>query len=164
MWFLVRSSAHVLAFSACLSTAAAAQQTPDAVLQKHAQEGERALAAGRYADAEKAYETLRKLSPSTAEVQARLGLIYFQQGKFNDALPALREAIRLKPGLPNVDSLLAMSLSELGRYEEALPILEKAFAASKDPALRRLTGLHLQRSYSGVGRDQDAADVALRVA
>ena len=34
---------------------------------------------------EKAYETLRQLSPGTAEVHARLGLIYFQQGKFSEA-------------------------------------------------------------------------------
>ena len=163
MWPLLRRPAHALAFAACLSTAAVAKQTPDAVLQQHAQEGERALAAGRYAEAEKAYETLRKLSPGTAEVQARLGLIYFQQGKFSEALPALREAVRLKPGLPNVDSLLAMSLSELGQYEEALPVLEQAFAGSKDPVLRRMAGLHLQRSYSGVGRDQDAVEVALRL-
>ena len=166
MWAFVRGAAHVVALGTCLCAApaaAVAQQTPDAVLQQHAREGERALAAGRYAEAERAYETLRKLSPGTAEVQARLGLIYFQQGKFSEALPALREAVRLKPGLPNVDSLLAMSLSELGKHEEALPTLEKVFAASKDPVLRRMAGLHLQRSYSGVGRDQDAAEVALRL-
>jgi tetratricopeptide (TPR) repeat protein len=140
-----------------------ARQPATAVLQQHAREGERALAEGRYAEAEKAYETLRQLSPATAEVHARLGLIYFQQGKFIDAVPPLREAIRLKPDLPNVDSLLAMSLSELGKYEEALPVLEKAFAASGDPVLRRMAGLHLQRSYSGLRRDQDAVDVALRL-
>jgi tetratricopeptide (TPR) repeat protein len=140
-----------------------AQQPTTAVLQQHAKEGERALAEGRYAEAEKAYETLRQLSPTTAEVHARLGLIYFQQGKFSAAIPSLREAIRLKPGLPNVDSLLAMSLSELGKYEEALPALEKAFSQSTDKALQRMAGLHLQRTYSGLGRDQDGVDVALRL-
>ena len=166
MWPPVRGAAHLFALATCLSAApltAIGQAPSTEVLQKHAQEGERALAAGRYAEAEKAYETLRKLSPGTAEVQARLGLIYFQQGKFADAVPPLREAIRLKPALPNVDALLAMSLSELGKHDEALPILEKTFAGSKDPVLRRLAGLHLQRSYGGVGRDQDAVDVALRL-
>jgi cytochrome c-type biogenesis protein CcmH/NrfG len=85
-----------------------ARQQPDpAVLQQHAREGERALAEGRYADAQKAYETLRQLSPGTAEVHARLGLILFQQGSFSDAIPPLRESIRLKPSLPKVDALLA---------------------------------------------------------
>ena len=140
-----------------------AQQSTPAVLQQHAKDGERALAEGRYAEAEKAFETLRQLSPGTAEVHARLGLIYFQQGKFSAAIPPLREAIRLKPGLPNVDSLLAMSLSELGNYEEALPALEKAFSQSADPVLQRMAGLHLESTYSGLGRDQDAVDVALRL-
>jgi tetratricopeptide (TPR) repeat protein len=141
-----------------------AQQQPDpAVLQQHAREGERALAEGRYTDAEKAYETLRQLTPGIAEVHARLGLIYFQQGKFGDAIPPLREATRLKPGLPKVDALLAMSLSELGRYEEAQPALTKAFAQSADPVLRRMAGLHLQRTYTGLGRDRDAVEVALRL-
>ena len=116
-----------------------ARQQPDpAVLQQHATEGERALAEGRYPDAEKAYETLRRLSPQTAEVQARLGLIYLQEGKFGDAIAPLREALRLKPGLPKVDALLAMSLSELGQYEEALPALTKAFSQPTDAVLRRM--------------------------
>lgn len=162
MWL---RTARVLAVGTFLSMApvVAVAQPTTAVLQQHAKAGERALAEGRYAEAEKAYETLRQLSPGTAEVHARLGLIYFQQGKFIDAIPPLREAIRLKPGLPNVDSLLAMSLSELGKYEAALPVLEKAFAESGDPVLRRLVGLRLQRSYTGLGRDQDAVDVALRL-
>ncbi len=141
-----------------------ARQPPDpAVLQQHAKEGERALAEGRYPDAEKAYEMLRKLSPGTAEVHARLGLIYFQQGKFNEAIAPLREALRLKPGLPKVDALLAMSLSELGKYDEALPVVTKAFSQTADPVLRRMAGLHLQRIYTGLGRDRDAVDVALRL-
>jgi len=156
--------ASVIAMVLTVGVPASARQKPDsAVLQQHARDGERALAAGRYADAEKAYETLRQLTPTTAEVHARLGLIYFQQGKFSDAIAPLREAIRLKPGLPNVDALLAMSLSELGRYDEALPAVTKAFAQSADPVLRRMAGLHLQRIYTGLGRDQDAVDVSLRL-
>jgi tetratricopeptide (TPR) repeat protein len=136
------------------------------VLQQHAREGERALAEGRYAEAQKAYETLRQLTPNIGEVHARLGLIYFQQGKFADAIAPLREALRLKPGLPKVDALLAMSLSELGRYEEALPALTSVFSQAEqgaDPVLQRMAGLHLQRIYTGLGRDRDAVDVALRM-
>jgi tetratricopeptide (TPR) repeat protein len=141
-----------------------AQQRPDpAVLQQHAAAGERALAQGRYAEAQAEFETLRKLSPGTAEVHARLGLIYFQQGKFTEAVVPLREAIRLKPELPKLDALLAMSLSELGKYDEALPALTRAFAQTADPVLRRMAGLHLQRSYTGLGRDADAVDVSLQL-
>jgi tetratricopeptide (TPR) repeat protein len=141
-----------------------ARQQPDPdVLRRHAEEGERALAEGRYADAQKAYETLRQLTPGTGEVHARLGLIYFQRGRFADAVAPLREALRLKPGLPKVDALLAMSLSELGRYEEALPAMTDAFSQAADPVLQRMAGLHLQRIYTGLGRDRDAVDVALRL-
>jgi tetratricopeptide (TPR) repeat protein len=141
-----------------------ARQPPDpAVLQERTAQAERALAEGRYADAQAAFEALRPLAPRTAEIHARLGLIYFQQGRFADAVPSLREAIRLKPGLPKLDALLAMSLSELGRYREALPGLIKAFSQSADPVLRRMAGLHLQRAYTGVGKDRDAVDVAMRL-
>jgi tetratricopeptide (TPR) repeat protein len=159
------SRAIVLAIGASLFAAPvrAGQQPTAAALQQYAAEGERALAAGRYAEAQKAYETLRQLSPSTAEVHARLGLIYFQEGKFTDAVPALREAIRLKPGLPKVSALLGMSLSELGRYDEALPEVTKAFNQTSDTVLRRMAGLHLQRIYTGLGRDSDAVDVSLRL-
>ena len=163
MWPRTTGVVAVAAFLCMAPVVPLAQQPTPAVLQQHAKEGERALAEGRYADAEKAYQTLLQLSPGTAEVHARLGLIYFQQGKFSAAIPPLREAIRLKPGLPNVDSLLAMSLSELGKYEEALPALEKAFSQSADPVLQRMAGLHLQRTYTGLGRDRDAVDVALRL-
>jgi tetratricopeptide (TPR) repeat protein len=141
-----------------------ARRQPDqAVLQQHAREGERALAEGRYGDAQKAYETLRQLTPGTGEVHARLGLILFQQGKFRDAVGPLREAVRLKPGLPKVDALLGMSLSELGQYKEALPAVTKAFSQAEDVVLRRMAGLHLQRIYTALGRDRDAVDVALRL-
>jgi tetratricopeptide (TPR) repeat protein len=143
---------------------ARAQQPETGQIQALYQQGERALAEQRYADAEVAYKRLRQLQPGVAEVEARLGLIDFQQGKFSDAVAPLRRALKLKPGLPNVDSLLAMSLSEIGRHEEALPGLEKAFhQQSTDAALRRMVGLHLQRAYTDLGRDSSAVAVALEL-
>jgi len=56
-----------------------------------------------------------------------------------------------------------MSLSETGHYEEALPGVSNAFSQSADPVLRRMAGLHLQRIYTGLGRDQDAVEVALKL-
>jgi tetratricopeptide (TPR) repeat protein len=166
-WQVKRNRAVVATVAALISAGVGrveARPQPDAaVLQQHARDGERALAEGRYADAQKAYETLRQLTPATAEVHARLGLILFQQGRFSAAITPLREAIRLKPSLPKVDALLAMSLSEVGRYEEALPGVTRAFSQSADPVLRRMAGLHLQRIYTGLARDRDAVDVALRL-
>jgi tetratricopeptide (TPR) repeat protein len=148
----------------CAGSVTAAGQQPDpAVLEQYAREGERALAEGRYTEAEDKYESLRRMSPGTPEIHARLGLIYFQQGKFSDAVPALREALKLKPGLPKIDTLLAMSLSELGRYEEALKGLQAGFRQTGDSVLRRMAGLHLQRAYTGLARDREAVEVALEL-
>jgi len=148
----------------CLSAASLLAQQPDsALLHRYFQDGEKALAEGRYSDAEKAYTKLRELDPKVAEVHVKLGLIYFQQGKFAQAVPALRQALKLKPALPNADVLLAMSLSELGRYSEALPGLEKGFRRSADPALKRLAGLQLQRAYTGLQKDDKAVEIALEL-
>jgi tetratricopeptide (TPR) repeat protein len=150
-----------------LATSAAQARAPQvdaAQIQALFQQGERALAERRYADAGQAYERLQQLQPGVAEVHARLGLIYFQQGRFADAIAPLRRALKLKAALPNVNSLLAMSLSEIGRHDEALPGLEKAFhQQSTDAALRRMVGLHLQRAYTDLGRDSSAVTVALEL-
>ena len=142
---------------------AQAQPASAAQLQLYSQEGEKALSEGRYAEAAQAYERMRQLAPNTGEVHARLGLIYFQQGKFEQAVPALRQAIKLKPTLPNTDLLLAMALSELGQYTEALPTLEKGFKRATDPALKRSSGLQLERTYTGLQRDDKAVEVALEL-
>jgi tetratricopeptide (TPR) repeat protein len=90
-------------------------------------------------------------------------MIYFQMRDFGRAVPALQQAERLMPGMPNVETLLAMSLSEIGRYEEALPGLRKGLEQTSDTMLRRVTGLQLQRSYTGLGRDDEAVGVALEL-
>ena len=144
------------------SGAQARAQPEAAEIQTLVRQGEQALAQRRYAEAGEAYERLAQLQPSVAEVHARLGLIYFQQGRFSDAIAPLRRALTLKASLANIDSLLAMSLSEIGRHDEALPGLEKAFQQKgTDAALRRMAGLHLQRTYTTLGRDSSAVAVAL---
>jgi tetratricopeptide (TPR) repeat protein len=157
-----RAVCGVLAVVLSGSARILAGQTPDARGRLSA-EGARALSEHHYADAERAYEALRDLSPGVAEVHASLGLVYFQQGKFTLAVPALRQAIKLKPSLPNASVLLAMSLSELGQFEEALPGLERAFRQPADTALRRAVGLQLQRAYTGLERHADAVGVALQL-
>jgi tetratricopeptide (TPR) repeat protein len=148
----------------CLSgSASLAPQADPALLDQYAQQGEQALARGRYEDAASAYEKLRDLSPATAEVHAKLGLVYFQQRDYARATDALRQALKLKPGLPKADVLLAMSLSELGRYEDALPGLQKGFRQTADAPLRRMSGLQLQRAYTGLEQDDKAVEIALEL-
>src|ERR1039457_4670438 len=75
--------------------------------QKYFDDGERALAAHHYGEAEKAYEKLAQLDPGSAEVHAKLGMIYFQERKFEKAATALREALRLR----TTNSALRLSAS-----------------------------------------------------
>lgn len=139
------------------------QSSNEDLLRRYYQQGEKALAENRYADAQRAYEKLRQLAPATAEVHARLGLIYFQERNYSQAVASLHRALSLKPDLPKLDTLLAMSLSELGRYTEALPGLQKGFQQSADPAIHRMCGLQLVRSYTSLQRDRDAVEVALKL-
>src|SRR3954451_23366258 len=142
------------------STASFFAAETDDTLSRYAQLGERALAEGRYVEAEQIFKKLKSELPGVAEVCGKLGFVYFQEGKFAEAVPVLREGLKLKPSLPNAAILLSMSLAELGRYTEALPGLEKGFRSAPDPALKRRSGLSLTQVYTGLQRDLDAVRVA----
>jgi tetratricopeptide (TPR) repeat protein len=152
--------AFVLSLSALSSLAQSDQGAP---AQRYAEAGQRALAAGQYAEAERDFEQLRALEPAVAEVHANLGVIYFEEKKFDQAIPELQLALKLKPSLSKLDSLLAMSLSEAGRFKEALPGLEKCFHQPEATMARRMCGLQLMRSYTGLQRDSDAVKAALEL-
>jgi len=124
-------------------------------------EAQKALAAGRFAEAHEDYQKLSKLSPGIAEIHATLGAIEYQQKLFPEALEELNKARRLKPDLPRLSGLIAMSLSELGRFEEALPGLETTFKETADLQIKRMSGLQIERAYTGLHREADAVEVAL---
>jgi predicted Zn-dependent protease len=147
----------------CMAVMAFAQDNASAPADQYFEAGQKALAEGRFDDAERNYEKLRDLEPRVAEIHANLGLVYFQEGKYEQAVSELNRALKLQPSLPKIPSLLAMSLSELGRYKEALPELEKCFAASSELPSKRMCGLQLERSYTGLQRDGDAVQVALEL-
>ena len=158
-----RTRLYVLASLFLWATCVLAQSGNSDLLARLSEEGQAALASGRYADAETAFEKLRQLSPQTAEVHANLGLIYFKEKKFDQAVAALRQALRLKPTLPKIDALLAMSECELGRFEDAIPGLQKAFGQSADRETKRLAGLQLERAYTGLGQHDKAVEIALKL-
>jgi tetratricopeptide (TPR) repeat protein len=149
----------LLVLSSCLKLAAQGSQEE----QQYSEAGQQALAAGHYDEAESNFKKLAQLDPQIAEIHATLGLVYFQEKKFSEAVPELRRALKLKPTLGRASTLLAMSLSETGEYREALPGLEKGFQHPPDPATKRMCGLQLMRSYTGLQRDQDAVNMALQL-
>ena len=142
---------------------ALAQAAEDDSAQKYADAGQRALAMGQFTEAQSDFEQLAKLHPEVAEVHATLGLIDFKLRLYEAAVSEIHAAQKLKPGLPRLDSLLGLSLAELGRFNEALPGLEKGFRQSADPEIKRMCGLQLMRSYTGLQRDDDAVKVALEL-
>jgi len=146
-----------------LSTASgmAMQSSQEETLQQYSEAGQRALAAGHYEEAESDFKKLLQIAPDIAEMHATLGLVYFQEKKFDQAVPELEQALKLKPALTKASTLLAMSLSEVGEYKEALPGLQKCFPQASDPATKRMCGLQLMRTYTGLQRDKDAVTVAL---
>ncbi|WP_263354394.1 tetratricopeptide repeat protein [Acidicapsa acidisoli] len=128
---------------------------------RYAEAGQQALAAERYVEAQTAFEKLAKLEPGVAEVHATLAVIDFKLRNYEQAVTEIRTAQKLKPGLPKLDSLLGMSLAESGRFSEALPGLEKGFKQSTDKEVRRMCGLQLLRTYTGLRRDSEAVETAL---
>jgi tetratricopeptide (TPR) repeat protein len=149
--------------ASALPASVLAQSDKSAEIEKYSEVGQQALAKGDFATAEFAFEKLRILSPGTAEIHVNLGLIYYSERKFQPAVAELRRGLKLNPNLQKAHPLLAMSLSELGQYNEALPLLEKEFHRSTDPVLKRSCGLHLERAYTGLRRDNKAVEVALEL-
>lgn len=137
------------------------QGAPQTEVERLYAAAQKAMLAGHMDEARTGYEKLAKLAPSIAEVHASLGAIDFQQKLFPEALRELNEARRLKPSLPGLDGLIAMSLTELGHFEEALPALEATYKEAENPQVKRISGLELERAYTGVHCEADAVEVAL---
>src|SRR5450631_1632318 len=129
-----------------LSLAAAVQSGGSDDAAQYAADGQKAMAQGRFAEAQADFEKLAKLDPEVAEVHATLAVIYFKQRAYDNAVREIHTAQKLKPGLPKLDSLLGLSLSEMGQFSEALPRLEKGFHQTADPEIRRMCGLQLLRA------------------
>lgn len=146
-----------------LGTGLLAAQTSHADLQTLFQQGQQDLAQGHIAEAEHDFEQARKLDPGIAEIHAQLGVIYFQQKQYGQAAASIRRALKLKPSLPGLKPLLALSLAELGHFQQALPGLEAGFHGSTPPAIKRMCGLELERSYTNVHQDRNAVAVALEL-
>lgn len=138
-------------------------QRSHADLQTLFQRGQQALAQGYIAEAEHDFEQARTLDAAIAEIHAQLGVIYFQQKQYGEAAASLRRALKLKPSLPGLQPLLALSQAELGHFQTALPGLEAGFHGSTPPAVQRMCGLELERSYTNLHQDRNAVEVALEL-
>jgi Flp pilus assembly protein TadD len=105
-------------------------------VQRAYDDARRLLAAGRTADAERAFKTLAQAHPELGGPQANLGLIHRQAGRADEAVAALQKAVEASPKQPVFFNQLGVAYREQGQfakargaYEEALE-LEPNYAAA----------------------------------
>src|SRR4029077_10167399 len=94
--------------------------------------GQRALAAGKYADAEHDFDHLLRMGHRSAPVYSNLGVAYLRGGKLEDAIRMLKEAKRLAPDMSGVDLNLGLAYYRQREFKEAVPYF--AAVLSADPA------------------------------
>ena len=99
-----------------------------------------AFAAGQYAEAEKNYREVLRLSPADPVAVRQLGIIYEDQGQLLAAYPQLKKAAELEPDNLEVQLKLGQTYLSAGDAKEAraaaLEILDKQ--ATNDQALMLL--------------------------
>jgi len=139
---------------------ASAQQASQSDIDFCSRQAEQAMAARNWAEAAEALEKLARLAPDVAEIQGNLGLAYYSQNVIFKAAQAFEHALKLNPKMTQAKLLLGLCYAELGRNEEAVKILAPAFRNHSDEPISRLIGLGLQRTYTALKQDAEAAAVA----
>lgn len=108
---------------------------------------------GRYADAEKEYNTITRLSPGSAGPAASLGHIYLTTGRSALAELQFRRVVALAPADPAAHYSLGLVYNEQERYSEAVSEFSTALRLRPDYAMARAD---LAYSYIGLGRSEEA--------
>jgi tetratricopeptide (TPR) repeat protein len=92
-------------------------------------EGEAAMEASRFADAEQTYQKLLGLTPNDPIAHMQLGMARTMGGRTAEAIAPLRQALKLRPDLLPAKLFLGLSLMELGRAREAIAPLRQVVQA-----------------------------------
>ncbi|HTU99958.1 MAG TPA: tetratricopeptide repeat protein [Luteitalea sp.] len=95
-------------------------------------QGEAAMEASRFGDAEATYEKLVALTPNDALAHMQLGMARAMGGRTAEAIAPLRAALRLRPDLMPAKLFLGISYMEVGRPREAVAPLRQVVQA--DPS------------------------------
>jgi tetratricopeptide (TPR) repeat protein len=99
------------------------------------------------------YRQAVALHPDIAELQANLGLMYYETGDDQRAAEAFRKAIRLKPALFVPNLFLGLDYVKAKRFMEAIPYLKRA-TLSKPSDIQAQLGLG--QAYTAVGDTRSA--------
>jgi Flp pilus assembly protein TadD len=99
-----------------------------------------------------AYERAGTLGASSAEMDAHLGLAYFELAQYEEAAGHLQNAVGQTPEDFQLKRALGLAYFELARYEEAAGYLQDAVSQTpEDFQLKRALGL----AYFELGRYED---------
>jgi len=120
---------------------------------------QQAQARGDFQSAAQFYSEAVNVRPEIAELQANLGLMYYQSGKDEKAIEAFRQAIRLKPGLYVPNLFLGLDYVKLKRFSEAIPCLKQAALSN---ATDVQVPIALGQAYAGSGKTRLAIASYLR--
>ncbi len=134
-----------------------AQQTPD--FESLLASAQQAQGRSDFRTAAEFYRQAAGLHPEVAELQANLGLMYYQTGNDQQAAEAFRKAIRLKPALFVPNLFLGLDYLKSKRFKEAIPYLKRA-------TLSRATDIQaelgLGQAYAAVGDTRRATRAYMR--
>jgi tetratricopeptide (TPR) repeat protein len=118
----------VILLIACTSGPALASQIASnhESTQEIFQRGQRELAAGRYAEAERAFLTVLEREPNSPAAHTNLGVVYLRMGRLDVAITSLEQAARLAPWVAGIDLNLGLAYLRLSKYTEAIPHFRRA--------------------------------------
>lgn len=122
---------------------------------------QQAQAKGDFGSAAELYREAVVLHPEIPELNANLGLMYYQTGKSEQAAEAFRAALHLNPALFVPNLFLGLDYVRLKRFDQAIPYLKRA-AISKPQDIQAQLGLG--QAYAGVGSTRLAVASYLRAA
>lgn len=105
------------------------------------------------------YARAARLHPELAELNANLGLMYYQTGKDADAIDALLRANRLRPALLVPNLFLGLEYVKQKQFSLAVPYLERA-ALSKPADVQ--AQMALGKAYAGIGNTRRAIQAYVR--
>ncbi len=95
------------------------------------------------------YQQAVNLHPEIPELQANLGLMYYQTGKDEEAIEAFHRADRLKPGMLVPHLFLGLEYVKLKRFSEAIPHFKQAALVQPGDVQVQLG---LGQAYTGDGK------------
>ena len=132
------------------AAAPAPAPTPvSAAAQRAFDDARQALAAGRTAEAERAFTALTQSNPELGGPHAALGTMHLQAGRYDAAVQHLEAAVAANPAQPAYLNQLGVAYRHLGRFDKAGAAYEQAIALAPDHAAALLNLGILNDLYLG---------------